>query len=29
MSPPEFAKLMVSEAAKWQKVVNEAGIKPE
>jgi tripartite-type tricarboxylate transporter receptor subunit TctC len=29
MSPPEFGKLMVSEAAKWQKVVKEAGIKPE
>jgi tripartite-type tricarboxylate transporter receptor subunit TctC len=29
MSPAEFGKLMVSEAAKWQKVVNDAGIKPE
>ncbi|HYC48103.1 MAG TPA: tripartite tricarboxylate transporter substrate binding protein [Burkholderiales bacterium] len=29
MTPAEFGKLMVSEAAKWQKVVNDAGIKPE
>jgi len=29
MSPAEFGKLMVSEQAKWQKVVNDAGIKPE
>ena len=29
MSSAEFAKLMVSEQAKWQKVVNDAGIKPE
>jgi tripartite-type tricarboxylate transporter receptor subunit TctC len=29
MAPAEFGKLMLSEAAKWQKVVNEADIKPE
>ena len=29
MSSAEFGKLMVSEQAKWQKVVNDAGIKPE
>ncbi|HZN25959.1 MAG TPA: tripartite tricarboxylate transporter substrate binding protein [Burkholderiales bacterium] len=29
MGSAEFAKLMVSEQAKWQKVVNDAGIKPE
>ena len=28
-SSAEFGKLMVSEQAKWQKVVNDAGIKPE
>ena len=29
MSSADFGKLMVSEQAKWQKVVNDAGIKPE
>jgi tripartite-type tricarboxylate transporter receptor subunit TctC len=29
MTPAEIGKFMVSEAAKWQKVVNEAGIKAE
>ena len=29
LSPAEFGKLMVSEQAKWQKVVNDAGIRPE
>ena len=29
MTPAEFGKLMVSEQNKWQKVVNDAGIKPE
>jgi tripartite-type tricarboxylate transporter receptor subunit TctC len=29
MTSAEFGKLMVSEQAKWQKVVNDAGIKPE
>ena len=29
LTPAEFGKLMVSEQNKWQKVVNDAGIKPE
>jgi len=29
MSPEEFGRFIVSETAKWAKVVKEAGIKPE
>jgi tripartite-type tricarboxylate transporter receptor subunit TctC len=29
MSPEDFGRFIVSETAKWAKVVKEAGIKPE
>jgi tripartite-type tricarboxylate transporter receptor subunit TctC len=29
MSPEEFGRFIVSETAKWSRVVKETGIKPE